>query len=126
MQSGNEKVVRGEIKNGSTENYLWEGCTSFFKKAAVLENAHLVIFLSMDKMDITPTRYKKHKHSISDTKQSSTKEFFIVDDIKSLPTSLDLSFLSTPSQEITFTSLMERMYKVKPLHSPVIKRGPFC
>jgi hypothetical protein len=102
--------VRGEFKNANTQSYLFKGKAVFFKKAAKLKDIDVVIFFSFEKMNSDNNYFKKERDIIEAIIYDHLRKTFVtVNNICTLSTSLDLKFLSIPTKEITFNSMMQRM-----------------
>src|SRR5689334_17061615 len=97
MKNGKELNVRGEAKNATDQKYLFDGCSNFFQKASKVKDIDTAVFLSFEQMDTNKGRKKRQREEIKAVKKScTTKSFLIVDNIKSTPTTLNLSFLTAP------------------------------
>ena len=110
MREEKELVVRGEVKNTGTQKHLYKEAVDFFEKAAKLKNADIVVFFSLEALDSSEKRHKKKREKIEEINKSHPeKRFIIVDNIKSVGTSLDLRFLSTP-MEVEYNDVVSGMF----------------
>lgn len=99
--------MRGEIKNAETQQYLFEGYANFVQKAAEMDDVDVVAFISFEKLESKATKFKKERESIQKAKKDHPKKKFILVELKNAPTTLNLEFLSTPSQNLTLEQLTE-------------------
>jgi hypothetical protein len=75
--------VRAEVKNAATQEYLFNGCDTFFQKAANCKDIDVVVFLSFEKMEEAESRYKKQRKNMKQTAENHpNKQFILVDDIE--------------------------------------------
>jgi len=114
-QDGTTYLVRLEVKNSTTQDYLYKGCVDFIKKTQTCDLGDYFVFLSNYKMERNPNKNKKSQKTISEL-LGKIKNFFIIDGIKDFPSSLDLAFLSS-SRSINLEDFVGKFCRTNSLYA---------